>query len=368
MDRPGLKNLFSLNKHNPINTTSTPVKETEPHTESMGKGIICALLLLSIAEALLHSDGFLYKYRSVFATGRAMDKILFVEKTTPQLIMIGNSRVDNGFDPKTLVKTLGDHSPDSAFNLGIPGANARVFFGIFKRFEQKRLLDTGKILTVLIGLDENFLRQEDNLGYSTFLADRPSMLSNAEYLDLLKSCFRLWGYAGNLKNLREPEKLLRFFKASFSHMDPLGGGAALHLGYRANSPNKFQSTEQLKRQEAESLSPPKPEVVHYFWRLIDLLQNNNIRCAVFFPPLFNRNTLYISPGNSQAPPYLFIAKELANRGIPLIQLTQNQEKQFREFSNAGHLNDIGAQRYTTLLAQKLIKIDFKKQSRNLSLR
>jgi len=64
-----------------------------------GLGAAFALFLLLVPEAMLHTDGFFYRYRAVFAAGRAMDKLRYVEATVPTLLIVGNSRVDNGFDP-----------------------------------------------------------------------------------------------------------------------------------------------------------------------------------------------------------------------------------------------------------------------------
>lgn len=40
-----------------------------------GKGVLTALLILLGLEFYLHNEDFLHRYRSVFATGRAADKI-----------------------------------------------------------------------------------------------------------------------------------------------------------------------------------------------------------------------------------------------------------------------------------------------------
>ncbi len=96
-----------------------------------GAGTLFAFLLLLMVELWLHTDSFLFRYRSVFAAGRAMDKILYIEKNVPATIILGNSRVDNGFDPKTLKINTNALSNGIVFNLGIPGANARFFYDLF---------------------------------------------------------------------------------------------------------------------------------------------------------------------------------------------------------------------------------------------
>ena len=48
-----------------------------------GLGVAFALLLLLVPEAMLHTDGFFYRYRAIFAAGRAMDKLHYVESIVP---------------------------------------------------------------------------------------------------------------------------------------------------------------------------------------------------------------------------------------------------------------------------------------------
>ncbi len=62
-------------------------------------GTLVALLLLAAVESVLHTDTFLYRYRSVFAAGRAMDKLLALEAAPATVLAVGNSRVDNGIHP-----------------------------------------------------------------------------------------------------------------------------------------------------------------------------------------------------------------------------------------------------------------------------
>ena len=72
-----------------------------------GKGVIVGLLVLLGVELYLHNDDFLHRYRSVFAVGRAADKITFVVKTQPTIVFMGNSRVDNGIAPEVVSSSLG---------------------------------------------------------------------------------------------------------------------------------------------------------------------------------------------------------------------------------------------------------------------
>ena len=78
--------------------------------------------------------------------------------------------------------------------------------------------------------------------------------------------------------------------------------------------------------------------------------------AVVFPPLLNRDVLYLAPSSAQSAPYLQIASELRQRGIPLIRLDAGPPRDPGEFVNAGHLNDKGAQRYSALLGQAMQRV------------
>src|SRR5258705_10973381 len=87
-----------------------------------GLGAAFALLLWLAAEAALHTDEFSYRYRAVFAAGRAMDKLNYVEANTPTLLIVGNSRVDNGFDPGAIASRLSVENRGQVFNFGLPGS------------------------------------------------------------------------------------------------------------------------------------------------------------------------------------------------------------------------------------------------------
>jgi len=94
----------------------------------LGGAFWIAVLVLLTAELALHSEPVLHRYRSVFAVGRAIDKLDYVETHVPHVLFIGNSRVDNGVDPHTFSLALGQPA-SSSFNLGLPGANVIVYLG-----------------------------------------------------------------------------------------------------------------------------------------------------------------------------------------------------------------------------------------------
>jgi hypothetical protein len=317
-----------------------------------GLGLAFGLLLLLAAEAVLHTDAFFYRYRAVFAAGRAMDKLRYVEATVPALLIMGNSRVDNGFDPGAITSRLGSENHGRVFNFGLPGSDTRTLFGLLTRLDRKGLLGPGRIEAVVIGLDESYLQPADALGYELFFADRPTMLENGEYRDLMRSVVRLWGYSDNLKELREPAKLVRFVEASRGSVEPIGGGAAQFAGYRAGF-GGLQDAAQIGMQEAGSRAPPDPVRVDYLNRSFDLLQARGVRVAVVYPPLLNRDVLYLATNDAAAKPYLEIVQRFRARGIPTIGLEAGIRHNPAEFINAGHLNDRGAKRFSGLLAVQL---------------
>ena len=236
-----------------------------------GLGVAFALLLLLVVEAVLHTDAFILRYRAVFAAGRAMDKLRYVESNAPKLLIVGNSRVDNGLDPRTIAVHLGADKAVSIFNLGLPGSDTRTLFGLLTRLDRQRMLGVSGIEAVVIGLDEGYLRPADGLGYEVYFADRGTMLAAGEYRDLLRSLVRLWGFSDNLKELREPAKLERFIQASRESIEPIGGGAARFAGYRAGF-GGLQDATQIGAQEAGSKEPPDPVRIDYLNRSLDLLQ------------------------------------------------------------------------------------------------
>ncbi|MBV2262680.1 MAG: hypothetical protein KUL79_03865 [Thauera sp.] len=313
-----------------------------------GLGLIVAVALLVGAEALLHSDLFMYRLRAVFAVGRAFDKVLHVERETPHLLVLGNSRVDNGIDPRTLARAL--PSAPSAFNLGLPGAGASALLGIVQRLDKQGLLGPQRIETVLIGLDESLLQDGDALGYEVFFA-RPELAEDG-LRAFLRARIRLWGYADNLKQLREPAKFVQFLHALCGPLEPTGGAAAQRQGYRPGFGDQ-QDAGQVVRQEAGSTAAPSAAQVGDLFALVDLLQTRGARVAVIFPPLLNRKVLYLEPGHLAAAPYLAVRRALEERDVALFALGPGQHMEPAEFVNAGHLNDHGAQRFSAALGAAL---------------
>ncbi len=313
-----------------------------------GSGV--ALLLLALVEAWLHSDDFLYRYRSVFATGRAMDKLHYVESHTPALLVLGNSRVDNGFDPRTLLE--GGTSYITGFNMGMPGANAGILYGLVKRLADEGKLNPNGVRTTLIGLDEGLLQAEDSLGYGVFYSDPAWLWQNRDWRGMLAYGIRLWGFSANLKQLREPGKALGFIQASVASVEPIGGGAAEHLGYRAGF-GGLQNAEQVRRQQERFDMPPNSVQVKALFATVALLQQHGVQVAVVYPPLLNRELLYLTPQLQAAQPYTAVATRLSALGIPLLALEPGMQRDPGMFVNPGHLNDRGAQYYSRLLARQL---------------
>lgn len=317
------------------------------------RGLIVALILLMVVEAWLHTDDFLYRYRAVFAVGRAMDKVKYLEATTPHLILAGNSRVDNGFDPIRVGATLGLKRTE-AFNLGLPGANARHLEVIFKRLDQAGKLGHGRIEKVVLGLDEAILQADESLGYGVFFSDQQERLNALDFPGALTTTFRLFGYAGNLKELREPEKASRFVLATFRPVEPVGGAAREFQGYRAGfGSGQFQNASQVAQQEEKAMAPPDPKVLQALRRLLNLLEKRGVSLAIVLPPLLQRDVLFLNESLTSAQPYRQIAREIAQRGIPVLALDAGVPRDPLEFINPGHLNDRGAQRYSALLGKKL---------------
>lgn len=308
-----------------------------------------AVLLVGAVEAALHSELVLHRYRSVFALGRAYDKLHHVERHPPMVLFLGNSRTDNGIDPRTFSRAYLARD-GYGFNLGIPGANAIIYHGILTRLDAQRLLGGKGVRTVVLGLDESALHDDDSLGYSAFLADRTTLWQEKRYLDWLGTYARLWSYADNLRQLSEPEKALRFAGATLHPTEPVGGSAARYLGYRAGF-GGTQNAAQAAHQEAVARRAPDPRVEVFLWRAIALLQARGVRVVVTVPPLRDRISAFfdILP---TAQPYRRVLAQLERRGVAVLPPPTVYPR--GEFVNAGHLNDQGAQRYTQELARQLM--------------
>lgn len=314
----------------------------------LGGAFWLALLLVGLVELAMHSEGIIHKYRAVFALGRAYDKIHHIERNPPQVLFVGNSRTDNGIDPHTVSRSRPDNSLRS-FNLGLPGANAIVYHGEIKRLDERGLLGKAAIHTVVLGLDESALQEDNSLGYVGFLADRAALWESGRYLDWLGSHVRLWSYSANLRQLREPEKLLRFVEASSHEVDPVGGSASTYQGYRAGF-WAAQNEGQVVRQETAAQHPPSLEIVDFLWQTIDILQSRGVHVFVTILPLRDRASAFVD-ASPAAEPYRTLLARLRQRGVIVLQTPGGFSPS--EFVNAGHLNDRGAQRYSAEIGRQL---------------
>lgn len=307
-----------------------------------------AVLLVLSVELALHSEAVLQRYRAVFAVGRAVDKLHNVQRQPPRVLVVGNSRADNGIDPRALGRATGRPATDF-FNLGLPGANMLTYHGMVERLEAEGLLGRKGIQTVVLALDESALQDENSLGYIGFLAQRSALWRAGRYRDWLGSWVHLWSYSANLRQLREPDKLARFVQATFNEVEPVGGSTALHLGYRAGF-GGTQDSAQAVRQEHAARLPPAPYTEPFMWALIDTLQRRGVRVLVTVPPLRDRVSAYYSRGQ-QAAPYRALLDRIRQRGVTL--LPEPAGYRHFEFIDPGHLNDAGAQRYSQELGRQL---------------
>lgn len=82
-----------------------------------------------------------------------MDKLNTLYEVPVNVLIIGNSRTDNGFDPFLLKEVIGFN----VYNMGIPSANAEVLYGIVSKLDGEGLFSKEKISKVLIGLHYRFI-------------------------------------------------------------------------------------------------------------------------------------------------------------------------------------------------------------------
>lgn len=315
----------------------------------VGRGAVLALALLVALNLLLLSDGVARRYGAVFAVGRAMDKQLYIESQPPAVLILGNSRVDNGLDPRTLSANWGGVS---TFNHGVPGANARVMYGMLKRLEASGALERDRVRGVIIGLDESFLQADESLGYLYFFGDRASLWAARDYRAWFGSWLRLWSYSDNLRQLREPDKSLRFIAATFQSLEPVGGSASRNLGYRAGFAGGGQNEGQVFRQENQAQHAPDPAVLRAFESLLALLHAHGIPVAVTLPPLLNRESAYLDASQAEGA-YARLRTRLTQQSVTLLAVADPVPREPAYFVNAGHLNDRGAQLYSNWLAREL---------------
>jgi len=317
-----------------------------------GKGLIIACLILFGCEIYLHYDGFLHRYRSVFAVGRAADKIDYVIENRPRLVLVGNSRVDNAIDPALLTEYL-DLKRDNAFNLGVPGVNTIALSGITDLLLASAYYSDSEDVFVLLGLDESLFTLKDELNYSVFFANRWKLLKYSEFRLFISTVFRLWGFSDNLKGLREPGRFQDFLQATLSDRESWGGPISQNLGFRA------QNGELSAKDSAGSIAvyptaALDPVATDFFYNLIDSLLEKQVNIAVFFAPLFGRESLFEKrSGNDQ---YQAVINFLRDRQVAILSTTMGLDFTHKDFLDAGHLNVIGAKKFTASLAESIFAI------------
>lgn len=302
------------------------------------------LAVLLVFELVLHSDAWVLRYRSVFAVGRASDKVDFVARQSPEVLFVGNSRADNGLSPEAFGAGAGLNPASKIFNLGLPGANTLVLKGAVER-----LLDGGMTAPahVFITLDETLFQDEDSLGYYGFLASRSDLLEHGFYSALFGSWLRTWYYSGNLRQLREPEKLLRFMGATVSSIDPVGGSAEQTRGYRKGISGGFQTREQLRAQEAGTRAPPDARMVEALVALVERLVASGSRVYLIAIPMFERASAF-GPAAAHSD-YSKVLSRLEARGARWLDVRLTQRLGPEHFADPGHLNDGGAVLFSSAL-------------------
>lgn len=317
---------------------------------SHGKGVITGLLILLGVELYFHTNDFLHRYRSVFAVGRAADKIAHVVETQPSILFMGNSRVDNGIDPDVIASGLNIRR-ERVFNLGIPGQNTRVLSGVVRKLELSQGFSTPAVRYVMIGLDATLFSMDDSLNYSVFFADRSEMAVNGEFYELLSSLFRLWGFSTNLKGLRDPARMKDFIAASFSDREPWGGSVLSNLGYRAKRDKLTvaeinKSTNQISTPRLSSLARK------YLLDTLERLISDGVRVGVFFTPKYRQRNEF-ERGKEGSRAYRRLLGDIQTRGVKLLHITDMEKYGPELFSDPGHLNDLGSRRYSSALADAM---------------
>jgi hypothetical protein len=311
-----------------------------------GAGLLVAALLLGACELCLHGDRFLHRYRSVFAAGRAMDKLLALERGPAHVLAVGNSRVDNGFHPRMFEEKSGL----PAFNLGLPGAEACNMEGALERLSKRGVLGSGRVGAVLFGVDEAFFQRSGGLGYEVFY-DRPArLLQHGRYADWLRSRIRLWGYTDSLRTLQEPAKLLRFARASVRPVESWGGNASATAGFRAADEVTNQDAAQVRAQGHGGHRAPDPQLLECFSGSLELLLARGVEVAVFPTPSLLGPNPFAGDAGGAASPYARVRRELAARGVRFLDVNFDDLLQGLYFANPGHLNREGAALFTTRLA------------------
>lgn len=314
-------------------------------------GIAVACLLLGMVEAWLHTDDFLHRFRSVFAAGRAVDKILAVAAQPPDLLVIGNSRVDNGIMPGVFAEVL----EEDTFNLGLPGADACNLAGVVRRLDEAKVLGGDDITRALYGVDEGLFQRTTGLGYAVFFDEREALLAQGRIREWIGSWIRLYGYNDSLRTLQEPAKLLRLVQALPGRLESWGGSARDTRGFRAADEVANQAEEPKDAESPHRGVPPAPDAaqVACFTQTIDLLQQRGVSVWTFPTPALDRPSLLSrhSPGWSRNHQHL--AEALAARGVEVVDPDFQPLRIAANFANPGHLNRRGAEQYSHLLARQV---------------
>lgn len=329
-------------------TSSTPAGASHLRRPFAGLAIGC--LLLGAVEAWLHSDDFLHRFRAVFAAGRAMDKILTVTDHPPELLVLGNSRVDNGIEPGVMEETL----TLDTFNLGVPGADACNLAGIVQRLDKAGVWGGNGVRQALFGLDEGLFQRTSGLGYAVYFDDRSTLLAQGRIREWIGSWVLLYGYNDSLRTLQEPEKFLRFLRAFSGKVESWGGSARASDGFRAADEVANQASDEFGHQPPTNAPPPPDKAqVACLAASLDLLQQRGVQVFAFPTPALDRPSLLSRHAPGWSKNHGAVSALLSARSIALVDPDFSHLRVASNFANPGHLNRLGAGRYSRLLAETM---------------
>lgn len=312
-----------------------------------GKGLLVAAALLLALEICLHMTPWMQRYRAVFASGRLIDKLMYVSEVSPQLIVIGNSRIDNGIDPTVIAAEL-SIARQEVFNLGIPGANTRVIQGATHWLLERNSLSNSH---VLLGLDPSLFSLNEELGYSVFVLDKSQAWQLGDYAAWRDSWFRLWGFANNLKGLREPQKMIQWFQASTGELAAWGGELNTNQGFRAKQGVLSEAQQQAVSSELAT-TPLDVTAYQYFISAIKEWRDHDVAISVFFPVVFaNGEVISVQQGFTEFD-FKRLKTDLSRLGVRFLNSPKAASYGAEDFFNPGHLNVTGAEKYSQWLAQE----------------
>ncbi len=316
-------------------------------TKGIGFRIIATVLISTACTLLLHRV-MLSNMRSYFTAFNKNEQIFLKDTPDYDVLLLGSSRMLSTVNPKMLDSVMGCNS----FNLGQNAAtiveavtNLKGYLAVHKPPQM-----------VVAAVDLHMLNAKKHFSFYPYYLTSTENPAIADALkeDGLKTELYHWLPFLSITEYGDYFKGV-LIKNALSQKE-MAPGDYYYKGFKSNTDDTLSAGTNA---ELNAASIPALPVTHIaeaaFEELIGICRKENIRLVCIYAPEYRANN-YRLIKNSPAI-MAFYRSRLARSGVPMIEhqfLPLDSDSHL--FANIGHLNRIGAERYSRILADTLQQI------------